>query len=203
MARDAAQLCDRDHLAKLGRRGARWGAINGPHGATRGSVRRAKYALELASSHAEPYWPTLESSFASRGSGVQIPLAPPSPEIHLRRLTLTIRSRDELVDLIPERLSLGLRHAHPGAGDAHDDGSGHCWQPPARCHGRWRGSWQAREIRLIVHGAAVLAAVTLRGSGRLGSRTACRSRAHRAAGAEYGYLDAVRRAEPGRDFQLG
>jgi transposase-like protein len=48
--------------------GARWGATVGRHGATPGLAERSEHAPELASSHDEPYRPTAESSFASRGS---------------------------------------------------------------------------------------------------------------------------------------
>jgi len=45
--------------------GAKWGAID-LHGATTGLIPRSKYEFELLFSHDEPYWPTSESSFASR-----------------------------------------------------------------------------------------------------------------------------------------
>jgi hypothetical protein len=37
-------------------------------GATQGLAERPNYRFELLSSHAEPYWPTIKASFASRES---------------------------------------------------------------------------------------------------------------------------------------
>jgi hypothetical protein len=57
--------------------GAKWGAISGRYQATECSLERLIYRLHLVSSDTEPYATKLEASFASRGSGVQIPSAPP------------------------------------------------------------------------------------------------------------------------------
>ena len=54
--------------------GAIWGAIFGRHRATPGDSEPHHNAAELLFSHVEPHRATVRFSFASRGSGVQIPM---------------------------------------------------------------------------------------------------------------------------------
>ena len=58
--------------------GAKWGAILFLRQATLSLLKRSIYLCELASSHGQQQPATARPSFASRGSGVQIPSAPPS-----------------------------------------------------------------------------------------------------------------------------
>jgi hypothetical protein len=67
--------------------GAEWGAIVGRHQATWSLLERSIHQPYQASRHNQTHRPTLGISFASRGSGVQIPSAPPRnsrSEAHLQ-----------------------------------------------------------------------------------------------------------------------
>jgi hypothetical protein len=57
--------------------GAKLGAIGGRHRATLSLLHCSIQAVQQESSDTQPHWPTPGISFASRGSGVQIPSAPP------------------------------------------------------------------------------------------------------------------------------
>ena len=58
--------------------GAKWGAIGARHQATWSLLERSIHEIYQVSRHNQTLRPTLGISFASRGSGVQIPSAPPS-----------------------------------------------------------------------------------------------------------------------------
>src|SRR5207248_7050019 len=79
--RNRSRLADSSGRSTTGARslvGAKRGAIVVRHQATWSLLERSIHEIYQASRHNQTLQPTLGISFASRGSGVQIPSAPPS-----------------------------------------------------------------------------------------------------------------------------
>jgi hypothetical protein len=77
--------------------GAKWGAIIGRYWATSDLSSCSTSSIYQASSYGERHGPTAWISFASRGSGVQIPSAPPSSSGQRTLLDLHVARRGSQV----------------------------------------------------------------------------------------------------------